>query len=253
MGFAAPYAVTGQTYPRKVDAQTLDLLSGIAQSLHKIATDLRLLASRKEMEEPFEKEQIGSSAMAYKRNPMRSERICSLARWTMSLQSSPAMTAAVQWFERTLDDSANRRLVLPQGFLAIDAALILLQNVVDGLVVYRRTVERNLMEELPFMATEAILMAGVAAGGDRQDLHERIRVHSQAAAERVKMEAKPNDLLERLEGDPAFSSLPIRELADPNGFTGRAEKQVEEFLAEVLEPLVRTGEGEPAPEAQVRV
>ncbi|MFN5951147.1 MAG: adenylosuccinate lyase [Pirellulaceae bacterium] len=253
MGFAAPYAVTGQTYPRKVDAQTLDLLSGIAQSLHKIATDLRLLASRKEMEEPFEKEQIGSSAMAYKRNPMRSERICSLARWTMSLQSSPAMTAAVQWFERTLDDSANRRLVLPQGFLAIDAAMILLQNVVDGLVVYRRTVERNLMEELPFMATEAILMAGVAAGGDRQDLHERIRVHSQAAAERVKMEAKPNDLLERLEGDPVFSSLPIRELADPNGFTGRAEKQVEEFLAEVLEPLVRTGEGEPAPEAQVRV
>jgi adenylosuccinate lyase len=238
MGFETSYAVTGQTYPRKVDAQLLDVLSGIAQSVHKIATDIRLLANRKELEEPFEAKQIGSSAMAYKRNPMRSERICSLARFVMSLQSSPAMTAATQWFERTLDDSANRRLTIPQAFLAVDACLVLMQNVIDGMVVYEKTIAKNLGEELPFMATEAILMAGVAAGGDRQELHERIRVHSQAAAKKVKLEALPNDLLDRIRADAAFSSLPLEQLIDPAKFVGRAPQQVEEFLAEIVTPAL---------------
>ncbi|MGD0899525.1 MAG: adenylosuccinate lyase, partial [Thermoguttaceae bacterium] len=209
MGFAESYAVTGQTYPRKIDAQVLAVLSGIAQSAHKMATDLRLLAHRKEIEEPFEKEQVGSSAMAYKRNPMRSERICSLARFVMSVESSAVQTAAVQWLERTLDDSANRRLVLPQAFLATDAVLILCQNVTEGLVVYPRVIGANLQAELPFMATENILMAGVAAGGDRQDLHERIRRHSQAAAAVVKEQGRPNDLIERLAADPAFAKVDL--------------------------------------------
>ena len=185
IGFDSTYAVTGQTYSRKVDAQVVDVLSGVAQSAHKAATDLRLLQSRKEVEEPFEADQIGSSAMAYKRNPMRAERICSLARFAISLQSSAANTMATQWMERTLDDSANRRLVIPQAFLAIDAILNLYQNVASGLVVYPQVIAKNLREELPFMATENILMAAVAAGGDRQDLHERIRQHSQAAADVV--------------------------------------------------------------------
>ena len=189
MGFGHTYAVTGQTYSRKVDSQVLDTLSGIAQSAHKAATDLRILAHRKEMEEPFETEQIGSSAMAYKRNPMRCERICSLARYVMSLPSCAAQTAAVQWMERTLDDSANRRIIIPQAFLAIDAILILYQNVASGLVVYPQVIARNLREELPFMATENMLMAAVAAGGDRQELHERIRRHSMAAAQAVKTKA----------------------------------------------------------------
>lgn len=253
MGFEESYAVTGQTYPRKVDASILDALAGIAVSLHKIATDIRLLANRKELEEPFEKEQIGSSAMAYKRNPMRCERICGLTRFVMSLQSSPSMTAATQWFERTLDDSANRRLVIPQAFLAIDAALILLQNVAEGMVVYEKTIEKNLREELPFMATEAILMAGVAAGGDRQELHELIRQHSQAAALEVKREARPNDLMQRLRHDPHFASLPLDELTDPAMFTGRATEQVHEFLKEIVEPLLAQRDASAIVEAEVRV
>jgi adenylosuccinate lyase len=238
MGLAQSYPVTGQTYPRKIDSQVLAVLSGIAQSAHKMATDLRLLQHRKEVEEPFEKEQIGSSAMAYKRNPMRSERMCSLARFVMSLESSPAMTAATQWLERTLDDSANRRLVIPQSFLAIDAVLILYRNIADGLVVYPRVLARNLDAELAFMATENILMAAVAAGGDRQDLHERIRRHSQAAAAMVKQEGAPNDLLDRLAADPAFAKVDLDAALDPRKFVGRAPEQVDEFLAEVIEPIL---------------
>ncbi len=237
IGFDKVYAVTGQTYPRKIDSQVADSLSGIAQSLHKTATDLRLLAGRKEVEEPFEKEQIGSSAMAYKRNPMRSERICSLTRFVISLQSSPAMTAATQWMERTLDDSANRRLVIPQAFLAIDASLVLMQNIADGLVVYPKTIQRNLAAELPFMATENILMKAVAAGGDRQDLHERIRVHSQEAARRVKAEGEANDLISRLEGDAAFAGLDLNAAMDPLSFVGRAPQQTDEFIREHIEPI----------------
>ncbi|MEM9367961.1 MAG: adenylosuccinate lyase [Planctomycetota bacterium] len=237
LGFEQVYAVTGQTYPRKVDAQLLDVLSGIGQSLHKIATDIRLLAGRKEVEEPFEKQQIGSSAMAYKRNPMRSERICSLSRYVMSLQSSPAMTAATQWMERTLDDSANRRLVIPQAFLAIDACLVLMENVADGMVVYPETIAKNLRSELPFMATETILMQAVTAGGDRQDLHERIRVHSQAAAQQVKLHAADNDLLTRLKDDDAFASIDWESATDPMKFVGRAPQQVDEFMKHVIAPI----------------
>lgn len=237
IGFDASYAVTGQTYPRKIDSQILDVLSGVAQSVHKSATDLRLLAGRKEMEEPFEKDQIGSSAMAYKRNPMRSERICSLARFVISLQSSPAATLATQWMERTLDDSANRRLVLPQAFLAIDAALVLMQNVTEGLVVYEKTIAKNLNEELPFMATENILMRAVAQGGDRQELHEKIRQHSQAAAWQVKSEGLPNDLLVRLKSDAAFASVDVDAALVANQFVGRAPQQVDQFVAEHVEPI----------------
>jgi len=237
LGFPESYAVTGQTYTRKVDSQVLDVLSGIAQSAHKMATDLRLLASRKEIEEPFEAEQIGSSAMAYKRNPMRSERVCGLARFIMSLQTSGPMTAAVQWMERTLDDSANRRLVIPQSFLAADAVLLLLQNITAGLVVYPRVITGNLKEELPFMATENILMAAVHAGGDRQELHERIRRHSQEAARRVKQDGYSNDLLERLQSDKGFEGVNIAAAADSKEFVGRAPQQVDEFLAEVVQPI----------------
>jgi adenylosuccinate lyase len=237
MGFAQSYPVTGQTYSRKIDAQVLAVLSGIAQSAHKMATDLRLLAHRKEIEEPFEQEQVGSSAMAYKRNPMRSERICSLARFVMNLEGNAAQTAAVQWLERTLDDSANRRLVLPQAFLATDAVLILAQNVTGNLVVYPRVIAASLEAELPFMATENILMAGVAAGGDRQDLHERIRRHSQAAAAVVKEQGGRNDLLDRLAADPAFAAVDLGAVLAPSEFVGRAPEQVDEFLAEVIAPI----------------
>ncbi|MHB8865831.1 MAG: adenylosuccinate lyase [Pirellulaceae bacterium] len=237
IGFAATFAVTGQTYSRKVDAQVVDSLSGIAQSAHKAATDLRLLASRKEVEEPFETKQIGSSAMAYKRNPMRAERVCALARFVMSLQSSPAQTVATQWMERTLDDSANRRLVLPQAFLATDAILILYHNIVQGLVVYPHVIARHLREELPFMATENILMAAVAAGGDRQELHELIRQHSQTAATRIKQEGAENDLLERLANDRAFAAVDWDQALDAAQFVGRAPQQVDEFLAEVVAPI----------------
>ncbi|MFN7625819.1 MAG: lyase family protein, partial [Pirellula sp.] len=228
-------------------------LTGIAVSVHKIATDLRILAHKKEIEEPFEENQIGSSAMAYKRNPMRSERMCSLARFVMSMQSSPAMTAATQWLERTLDDSANRRLVLPQAFLSVDACLVLLQNVSQGLVVYGKTIEKNLLEELPFMATESLLMAGVAAGGDRQHLHEVIRVHSQAAALRVKQEGLANDLLDRLAADPAFAKVSISDVLSPAQYTGRAERQVSEFLDEVVSPIVSQSSGSGSLTAEVRV
>lgn len=237
MGFDAAYAVTGQTYSRKVDAQVLDVLSGIAQSAHKAGTDLRILQSRKELEEPFEKQQIGSSAMAYKRNPMRSERMCSLARFAMNLPANLAQTVATQWLERTLDDSANRRLVLPQAFLAIDAVLILYRNIADGLVVYPKVLAKNLGEELPFMATEEILMAAVQAGGDRQDLHERIRVHSQAAAQQVKEFGRANDLLERLKTDAAFVSVDLGSALDARRFVGRAPEQVDAFLADIVEPI----------------
>lgn len=237
MGFDATYAVTGQTYSRKVDSQIVDVLAGLASSAHKAATDLRILAHRKEMEEPFEEDQIGSSAMPYKRNPMRNERICGLARFAMSLQSSTAATIATQWMERTLDDSANRRLVIPQAFLATDAILILYQNVAAGLVVYPEVIARNLREEVPFMATENILMAAVAAGGDRQDLHERIRRHSQAAAAEVKQHGKPNDLLARLAADKAFANVNLDAAVDPATLTGRSAEQVDEFLAEVVEPI----------------
>lgn len=237
MGFDATYAVTGQTYTRKIDSQVVDVLSGVAQSAHKMATDLRQLASRKEIEEPFEEKQIGSSAMAYKRNPMRSERICSLARYVISLQSSPAHTLATQWLERTLDDSANRRLVLPQAFLAVDAVLILCQNVCSGLCVYPQVIAKNLRDELPFMATENILMAAVTAGGDRQLVHERIRQHSQAAAAAVKLEGRPNDLIQRLSGDAAFAGIDLEAALDPAQFVGRAPQQVDEFVEQIVTPI----------------
>lgn len=253
LGFADSYAVTGQTYSRKIDAQVLDVLAGIAASAHKAATDLRLLQSRKEVEEPFEPDQIGSSAMAYKRNPMRAERICGLGRFVISLQSSTAHTLAAQWMERTLDDSANRRLVLPQALLAVDAVLLLYQNVAAGLVVYPRVIARHLAEELPMMATENILMRAVAAGGDRQDLHERIRRHSQAAAAVVKEQGGENDLLPRLAGDPAFARVDLQAALDPAGFVGRAPQQVDEFLASVVAPIRARYADALCSEAEVRV
>jgi len=237
MGFNSVYAVTGQTYSRKIDSQVLDCLSGVAQSAHKIATDLRILAHRREVEEPIEEKQIGSSAMPYKRNPMRSERICGLARFVISNQANGANTLATQWMERTLDDSANRRLSLPQSFLGIDAILILLRNVTSGLVVYPAIIGRNLMEELPFMATENLMMAGVAAGGDRQELHEKIREHSRAAGARIKQEGMPNDLLDRLTADPAFPPFDAATILDPRKYVGRAPEQVDEFIENVVQPI----------------
>jgi adenylosuccinate lyase len=237
MGFAASYPVTGQTYSRKVDAQVLAALAGVGQSAHKAGTDLRILQSRKEIDEPFESKQIGSSAMAYKRNPMRSERMCALSRFAISLAGNAEQTAATQWMERTLDDSANRRLSLPQAFLAIDAVLILYRNVIEGLVVHPRVVERNLREELPFLATEEILMAGVRAGGDRQVLHERIRVHSQEAARQVKDEGAANDLIDRLKSDGAFAGVDLESALDARKFVGRAPEQVDAFVREVVEPI----------------
>jgi adenylosuccinate lyase len=231
----------------------LDVLSGIAQSAHKAATDLRILASRKELEEPFEKEQIGSSAMAYKRNPMRSERICALARFVMSLQSSAAQTMATQWMERTLDDSANRRLVIPQAFLGIDAVLLIYQNIAAGLAVYPQVIAKNLREELPFMATENLLMAAVKAGGDRQELHEQIRIHSQAAASVVKHEGKNNDLLERLASDPAFSGVNLDSALDPRQYVGRAPEQVDEFLRDVIAPVRERYRDQLGANAELRV
>ena len=238
MGFQDSYPVTGQTYSRKVDSQILDTLGGVGQSAHKAATDLRLLQHRKEVEEPFEQEQIGSSAMAYKRNPMRAERICSLSRFVMSLAANGAQTAATQWLERTLDDSANRRLSLPQAFLATDAILLLYRNVAGGLVVYPKTIEKHLREELPFMATEEILMAAVQAGGDRQQLHECIRTHSQEAARQVKMHGAPNDLMERLKKDPAFAKVDLDSSLDASRYVGRAPQQVDAFLDDVIAPIL---------------
>jgi adenylosuccinate lyase len=241
MGFDKRFLVTGQTYDRKVDAQVLNLLSNVAQSAHKFTNDLRLLQNLKEIEEPFEKNQIGSSAMAYKRNPMRSERIASLAKYVISLAGSPAMVAATQWFERTLDDSANKRLAIPQAFLAIDAILLIWQNVMNGLVVYPKMIEKRIMSELPFMATEYIIMEGVKNGGDRQELHERIRVHSMEAGKQVKVEGKENDLLERIISDDYFNidKNRLMEILDPKNFIGFSSEQTEDFVKSEVEPLVK--------------
>ncbi len=236
-GFKKLCPVTGQTYPRKIDTLVVNALASIAQSAHKVCNDIRLLANLKEMEEPFEKSQVGSSAMAYKRNPMRSERVTALSRLVLSLASSPAMTAAEQWFERTLDDSANRRVVLPEAFLAVDGILQILINVFDGLVVYPRVVEAHVEAELPFMATENILMAAVKAGGDRQELHEKIRLHSQAAAAQVKKFGKPNDLIGRLRADIAFAELDFEKVLDPTAYVGRAPQQVDEFVRSIVTPV----------------
>ena len=237
MGFKDRFLVTGQTYSRKVDAQNLAVLSGVGQTAHKAGTDLRILQHRKEIEEPFEKEQIGSSAMAYKRNPMRSERMCSLARFAMSQVISGDQTAAVQWLERSLDDSAIRRIAIPQSFLTIDAVLIIYANIVDGLVVYPKVIEKHLQEELPFMATEELLMAAVKAGGDRQDLHEKIRTHSQEAGRQVKEFGLKNDLLERLQNEPEFKDLNFASLMDSRRFVGRAPEQVDHFIQQVINPI----------------
>lgn len=240
MGFSACYPVSGQTYSRKVDTRVANVLAGIAASAHKFSNDIRLLQHLKEVEEPFEKSQIGSSAMAYKRNPMRSERIASLSRYVMIDALNPAVTSATQWFERTLDDSANKRLSIPEGFLAIDGILDLVLNVVDGLVVYPKVIEKRLMSELPFMATENIMMDAVKAGGDRQELHERIRELSMEAGRSVKVEGKDNDLLERIAADPTFnlSLEDLKKTMDPSRYTGRAEVQVEAYLEQVIRPLL---------------
>lgn len=240
LGFAECFAVSGQTYSRKLDSMVLNVLSGIAQSAHKFSNDLRLLQHLKEMEEPFEKNQIGSSAMAYKRNPMRSERMAALARYLMIDALNPAVTAAGQWFERTLDDSANKRLSVPEAFLAADAILELYLNISDGLVVYPKVIEKRLMAELPFMATENILMDAVKAGGDRQELHEKIRQYSMQAANRVKAEGLDNNLLELIAADPAFGTDlgTLQELLQPANYVGRAPQQTEEFLAECVKPLL---------------
>lgn len=236
-GFDKTYAVTGQTYPRKVDAAIVNALAGCAASVHRFCNDIRLLAGLKQVEEPFESEQVGSSAMAYKRNPMRCERATGLARFVISLASSPLMTAAEQWFERTLDDSSNKRLSIPEAFLALDGALLIVINVARGLVVYPKVIERFVADELPFMATEEILMAGVRAGGDRQALHEAIRRHSLAAAEQVKQHGRANDLIDRLRADPACSAVVLDDVLHPSRFVGRAPEQVDRFLAEVVEPI----------------
>jgi adenylosuccinate lyase len=240
MGFSACYPVSGQTYSRKVDTRVANVLAGIAASAHKFSNDIRLLQHLKEIEEPFEKSQIGSSAMAYKRNPMRSERIASLSRYVMIDALNPAITSATQWFERTLDDSANKRLSIPEGFLAVDGILDLMLNVVDGLVVYPKVIEKRLMSELPFMATENIMMDAVKAGGDRQELHERIRELSMEAGKAVKEEGKDNDLLERIAADPTFnlSLEDLKKTMDPSRYTGRAERQVEVYLAQVIRPML---------------
>ncbi|MBM7613740.1 adenylosuccinate lyase [Alkaliphilus hydrothermalis] len=240
MGFNKTFPVTGQTYSRKLDNEVLAILSGIAQSLHKMTNDLRILQSLKEIEEPFEKNQIGSSAMAYKRNPMRSERIASLARYVMASTQNTAMTVSTQWFERTLDDSANRRIVLPEAFMATDAILDIAINVSNGLVVYEKMIQQHISNELPFMATENILMEAVKQGGDRQELHEKIRVHSMEAAKQVKIEGKSNDLIQRIQEDADFNLTKeqLDELMDARNFVGRAPEQVVDFLKEYIYPIV---------------
>lgn len=240
MGFKECYPVSGQTYSRKVDTRVLNVLAGIAASAHKFSNDIRLLQHLKEVEEPFEKSQIGSSAMAYKRNPMRSERIASLSRFVMVDALNPAITSATQWFERTLDDSANKRLSVPEGFLAIDGILDLCLNVVDGLVVYPKVIEKRLRSELPFMATENIMMDAVKAGGDRQELHERIRELSMEAGRNVKVEGKDNNLLELIAADPAFNMTleDLQKTMNPAKYTGRAAVQVDNFLKKVVHPVL---------------
>lgn len=240
MGFQSCYPVSGQTYSRKVDTRVLNVLAGIAASAHKFSNDIRLLQHLKEVEEPFEKSQIGSSAMAYKRNPMRSERIASLSRYVMADALNPAITSATQWFERTLDDSANKRLSIPEGFLAVDGILDLCLNVVDGLVVYPKVIEKRLRAELPFMATENIMMDAVKAGGDRQELHERIRELSMEAGKNVKEKGLDNNLLELIAADPAFNMTleELQKTMEPSRYTGRAKEQVETFLTKVVRPVL---------------
>ncbi|MBR0236399.1 MAG: adenylosuccinate lyase [Clostridia bacterium] len=240
MGFDRCVPVSGQTYSRKVDAYFLSALSGIAQSASKFANDMRLLQSFEEMEEPFEKSQIGSSAMPYKRNPMRCERICALARYVMTDAQNPALTASVQWFERTLDDSANRRIAVAEAFLGVDAILNIYINVTSGLVVNDKVIERRVMEKLPFMATENIMMEAVRCGGNRQTLHEALRVHSQAAATRVKKEGGENDLISRIANDPQFSLSEdeIRRELEPKKYIGRCVSQVDEFIADIAAPII---------------
>ncbi|MCI8295367.1 MAG: adenylosuccinate lyase [Lachnospiraceae bacterium] len=255
MGFDGCFPVSGQTYSRKIDSRVLSVLAGIAQSTHKFSNDIRLLQHLKEVEEPFEKDQIGSSAMAYKRNPMRSERIASLSNYVMADVMNPMLVASTQWFERTLDDSANKRLSVPEGFLAVDGILDLYLNVVDGLVVYPKVIEKHMMAELPFMATENIMMDAVKAGGDRQELHERIRTLSMEAGRNVKAEGGENDLLERIAADPAFN-LSLEELKktmDPKRYVGRAPQQVEEFLGEVIDPILEVNKGELGLKAEIKV
>lgn len=240
MGFRNVYPVTGQTYSRKLDSRILNVISGIAQSAYKFSNDLRLLQSMKEMEEPFEKKQIGSSAMAYKRNPMRTERMCALARYIIIDALNPAITASTQWFERTLDDSANRRISVAEAFLAVDAVLEIYLNVSSGLVVYPKVIEKHVKEELPFMATENIMMEAAKRGGDRQELHEKIRIHSMEAAKKVKLEGKANDLAERLAGDSAFgmSLEEIYSILESENFIGRCPQQVVEFIEQQVKPLL---------------
>jgi adenylosuccinate lyase len=238
-GFDAIEPITGQTYSRKVDAQVVSTLGNLAASVHKFANDVRLLANRKEIEEPFETAQVGSSAMPYKRNPMLCERATGLARFVIALVPNVLQTAAEQWFERTLDDSANKRLAIPQAFLAADAMLRIVNRVAGGLVVYPRVIDARLREELPFMASEDILMAGCAAGGDRQELHERIRRHAHAAAARVKEEGLNNDLLDRMAADPAFAAVKLNKVVDPKRFVGRAPQQVDEFIKTFVTPIRR--------------
>ena len=239
-GFEKVFGVSGQTYDRKIDAKVMALLSNIAQSAHKFTNDLRLLQNLKEIEEPFEKNQIGSSAMAYKRNPMRSERIGALSKFVMSLSSSSAMVAATQWFERTLDDSANKRLAIPQSFLAVDAILLIWNNIMNGIVVYENRIRKHIMDELPFMATEYIIMEEVKAGGDRQEIHEIIRVHSMEASKKVKEEGKENDLIERILNDTSLKmdKTKFMEMLDPKNFIGFAPIQTEEFIQDEVRPIL---------------
>ncbi len=254
-GFEKVFGVSGQTYDRKIDAKVVSLLSNIAQSAHKFTNDLRLLQNLKEIEEPFEKNQIGSSAMAYKRNPMRSERIGALAKYVMSLSSSSAMVAATQWFERTLDDSANKRLTIPQAFLAVDAVLLIWNNIMNGIVVYENRIHKHIMEELPFMATEYIIMEEVKAGGDRQEIHETIRVHSMEASKKVKMEGRENDLIERIMNDPSLKmdKSKIAEVLDPKNFIGFAPIQTEEFIKNEVQPILDKYSHEIGLEADLKV
>jgi adenylosuccinate lyase len=238
-GFKNTCAVTGQTYQRKIDTLVINTLASIAQSAHKFCNDIRLLSNLKEIEEPFEKSQVGSSAMPYKRNPMRCERVTALARFILSLATSPAMTASQQWLERTLDDSANRRIVIPEAFLAVDGILEILTNILDGLAVYPKVITSHIAAELPFMATENILMAAVKTGGNRQKLHERIRIHSHAAAEQVKKFGKPNDLIERLKNDSAFAKVDFKKVLNPNDYIGRAPQQIDEFIKDIVAPVRR--------------
>lgn len=255
MDFKECFPVTGQTYPRKVDSRILDVLSQIAQSAYKFSNDIRILQSMKEIEEPFEKNQIGSSAMAYKRNPMRSERISSLSRFVIITAMNPAITASTQWFERTLDDSANKRITIPEAFMACDGILNLYMNIVDGLVVYEKVINQHILNELPFMATENILMEAVKRGGDRQELHERIRIHSMEAGKAVKMEGLPNDLIDRIINDDAFNMDrdEILSMLKPENFIGRSPKQVDEFIEQYVDPVLEKYESQLGLEVEINV